>query len=480
MFTRPKAWFTLVPMSNSIAFSRSILWFRRDLRIHDHRTFFQATQQSREVVGVFLFDTTILEKLKNPQDRRLTFIFDSVLELREKFRQNGSDLIIEKGNPVEVMPRLAQTLKAEAIFVTQDYEPSAKTRDQEVEKRIAPLGCKFVGVKDQVIFAEREVLNKSGGVFRVFTPYKNAWLRQAAEDSEALARYNPDVKKLAPGENIKAFVRDWSLKEIGFERVSLWLESGESSAIKRLRKFSEVVQSYKTARDFPAEGGTSGLSVHLRFGTVSIRSCARMATKLSSEGANTWLSELVWRDFYHMILDQFPHVTHTSFNPAYQELKWPGTIEHFEMWCSGATGFPIVDAAMRHFNQTGWMHNRLRMIVAMFLTKDLLCDYKWGENYFAKHLLDFDLASNNGGWQWSASTGCDAQPYFRIFNPISQSEKFDPEGQFIKQHLPELRGLDRKTIHAPFDHGVAPAGYCKPIVNHSEQRLKALALFKGV
>jgi deoxyribodipyrimidine photo-lyase len=468
---------TLPPASPN-EYTRSLIWFRRDLRIRDHRTFYQATLWSREVVGVFVFDTTILDRLKNPHDRRVTFIFDSVLELREKFRQNGSDLIIEHGDPIEVLPRLAKALKADAIFVGKDFEPSAKKRDQTVQTRVAPWGCAFHSIKDQVVFAEREVLNQSGGVFRVFTPYKNAWLRQSAEATEDLARYNPDFSKLAKFEKIKAHVRDWSLEEIGFQRTPLWLEAGEGAAIRRLRDFSKLIADYKTGRDFPSAEGTSGLSVHLRFGTISVRSCARMAQKFPSEGASTWLSELIWRDFYHMILDQYPHVVEGCFKPEYDNLKWPGSREHFQLWCEGKTGFPIVDAAMRHFNETGWMHNRLRMIVAMFLTKDLLCDYKWGEAYFAKHLLDFDLAANNGGWQWSASTGCDAQPYFRIFNPTSQSEKFDPEGQFIKAQIPELRDVDAKSIHAPYESGRAVKNYPAPIVDHSAQRLKALELFK--
>ncbi|MEZ4846676.1 MAG: deoxyribodipyrimidine photo-lyase [Bdellovibrionota bacterium] len=289
---------------------------------------------------------------------------------------------------------------------------------------------------------------------------------------------------------LKVFAHDWSFEDIGFEKTKLWLEAGEAEAKFRLRRFMTAIDKYKEDRNYPwKEKGTSALSVHLRFGTISIRSAVRQVLENRSEGARTWLSELIWREFYMMVLDQYPHVVDGAFKPEYNDIKWPGSDEMFQKWCMGITGYPIVDAAMRHFNKTGWMHNRLRMIVAMFLCKDLLVDWKKGEAYFARYLLDFDLSANNGGWQWCASTGCDAQPYFRIFNPILQSERFDANGEYIREHCPELQGFSNKTIHAPWLASKAEQEkakcivgkeYPKPIVDHAEQREKVLRLFKKV
>jgi deoxyribodipyrimidine photo-lyase len=274
-------------------------------------------------------------------------------------------------------------------------------------------------------------------------------------------------------------VRDWTLDKIGFQSNSLWLKPGSKAAFERLKNFIKIVDRYDEYRDIPSVEGTSGLSVHLRFGTISIRELIRQSLKKRNKGSQTWLSELIWRDFYFMILDQFPHVVNGAFKTEYDKIQWPGREEHFEAWCDGKTGYPIVDAAMRHFNKTGWMHNRLRMIVASFLVKDLLIDWRKGESYFARYLLDYDLSANNGGWQWCASTGCDAQPYFRIFNPVAQSKKFDPNGEFIRANVEELKDVSSKKIHEPMESDLFSAqSYLAPIVNHSTQRNLALKLFE--
>jgi deoxyribodipyrimidine photo-lyase len=321
------------------------------------------------------------------------------------------------------------------------------------------------------------VLTNSATPFKVFTPYKNAWLKSL--QSEHYQEYKVGKNFLEKKSIQSIGLEDWGLEKIGFKKQSLIIPAGTSGARELWKKFHPHVEDYQEARNFPAKKNyTSSLSTHLRFGTISIRSLVRFAINKKDSGSNTWLSELIWRDFYQMILANFPHVEYEAFKKEYASIRWPGKESHFEAWCKGETGYPMVDAAMRHFNDTGWVHNRLRMVVAMFLTKDLLIDWRKGEEYFAANLLDFDLAANNGGWQWSASTGCDAQPYFRIFNPISQSEKFDPDGLFIKEHLPELKNFSKKDIHWPHDLGILRGKYPEPIVDHSEQREKALALFK--
>lgn len=451
-----------------------LLWLRRDLRLRDHTALAHAAKDGNPIAFVFVFDTGILEKLADRDDRRLSFIHESLQEIDAEIRERGGFLIVRHGDPEKEIPAVAKALEAKAVYTHKDYEPAAKKRDAAVKKELTRLGIDFTDFKDQVIFEGLEIKTGAGSAFKVFTPYKNAWLaalRPEHYDERGHSRWTAAKPP-------KTLERDWSLERIGFRLAPLWLASGEQAAKKRLHTFAKHIQDYKKLRDVPSAEATSGLSVHLRFGTISIRECVRAALKSRSEGAETWLSELVWRDFYHMILDQNPHVVGHAFKKEYDSIRWPGKKQHFDAWCEGRTGFPLVDAAMRHFNATGWMHNRLRMVVASFLTKDLLVDWREGEAYFARYLLDFDLAANNGGWQWSASTGCDAQPYFRIFNPYSQSEKFDPDGTFIRQHVPELAKLKGKQIHCPETGGLFGADYPSPIVAHDEQRKKALALFK--
>lgn len=469
-------------------YRHSICWLRRDLRLQDQRALSAAKQNSDFVTIIFVFDSNILSKLENKNDRRLTFIHQSLQELNNKLQSKGTQLVVLHGDPAVEIPSAAKILQADAVYAGLDFEPYAKTRDQKVQKGLHAIGSILHLVKDQVIFAGLEVMKKNGEPFKVFTAYKNQWLSQLQTEDT----FNASIQKenYTHHRKLKAYAHDWTLKDFGFEKNTLWLDAGEVEARHRLRKFSAMMDKYHLTRDFPAKDkGTSWLSVHLRFGTISVRACVREVLQKPTEGSKTWLSELIWRDFYQMILDQFPHVVNTSFKPEYADIRWPGSDEHFEKWCEGKTGYPIVDAAMRHFVKTGWMHNRLRMIVAMFLVKDLLVDWRKGEAFFANHLLDFDLAANNGGWQWCASTGCDSQPYFRIFNPVLQSEKFDAQGQFIRLHCPELHGFSDKHVHAPWKASldeqkkancIVGKDYPAPIVDHAKQREKALRLYKKI
>jgi deoxyribodipyrimidine photo-lyase len=459
---------------------------RRDLRLSDQAALAAATRQSAAVAVVFVFDTAILGRLKDKDDKRVTFIHQSLKEIDRTLRSKGSRLVVCHGDPAKQIPVVAKALKAQAVFTNQDYEPSAKKRDAAVESALQKIGVSFHTFKDQVIFEGDDIKTGSGTPFKVFTPYKRAWLE--AFHPGLVREETPDLKRLMPNRQLRGGVGDWSLRAIGFRESPLWLTAGENAAHHRLKKFTAHVDGYKTNRDIPARpNGTSGLSVHLRFGTISIREAVRFALTKKSPGRATWLSELIWRDFYQMILDRNPHVVAGAFKKQYDGLRWPGGTKWLNAWKEGQTGYPLVDAAMRHFAKTGWMHNRLRMVVASFLTKDLLVDWKRGEAWFAQKLLDFDLAANNGGWQWAASTGCDAQPYFRIFNPVSQSLKFDPQGKFIRAHVPELGGFSDKRIHWPHEAPVNEQNdakcrlgrdYPSPIVDHGVQRIKCLAMFK--
>ena len=384
----------------------------------------------------------------------------------------------------------------QAVYANHDEEPAALARDAQVRGRLADAGVVLHTGKDHVVFERSEVLTLGGGPFSVFTPYKNAWLKKL--DPYFLRAY-PVAKHasaLAPKPDIQPGVP--TLADIGFEPTNLHalkLPSGPAGGEELLLDFLDRIDRYQETRDFPAVKGPSYLSTHLRFGTVSIRRLAREAHQrmlAGSRGAEVWLSELIWRDFYHQVMHHHPHVVERAFKPAYDRIRWAHgktADEHFAAWCEGRTGYPLVDAAMHQINQTGYMHNRLRMVVASFLTKDLGIDWRRGEAYFALHLNDFDLAANNGGWQWAASSGCDAQPYFRIFNPVSQSERFDPEGKFIRRYLPQLAKLPDKLIHAPWlarPLDLQAAGvevgrdYPAPVVAHDVARAETLARYAVV
>jgi len=483
---------------------RALVWLRRDLRADDHAALYHALHAARQVWCVFVFDRAILDPLPRA-DRRVEFIRDSLVgvdaELRSLAASHGVDgagLIVRHGQAVEEIVTLARALHVQAVYANHDDEPDALARDAAARGALAEAGVVLHTSKDHVVFERDEVLTQSGGAFSVFTPYKNAWLKKLAPfylKAYPVARHAGALAALPAGEPGVP-----TLEALGFERTNLHqlkLPSGPAGAQELLDDFLHRIDRYHEARDFPAIKGPSYLSTHLRFGTVSIRQLAREAHQrmLAGErGAEVWLSELVWRDFYHQVLHHHPHVVGHGFKPAYDRIRWAhgkSADEHFAAWCAGRTGYPLVDAAMAQINQTGYMHNRLRMVVASFLTKDLGIDWRRGEAYFALHLNDFDLAANNGGWQWAASSGCDAQPYFRIFNPVSQSQKFDPEGRFIRRYLPQLAQLPDKLIHAPWlarPVDLAAAGvrlgvdYPEPLVDHAEARAQTLqryAVVKG-
>lgn len=449
----------------------SLCWIRRDLRLHDHAALSHALEHG-ETTLVFVFDPHILDKLKNKEDRRITFIYQSLVEIETELKKHGSSIIIKYGNPEEIIPKLAQELEVDTVFSNRDYEPYAKERDEKVKKKLKDI--RFEQFKDSVFFEKEEVLTGSDTVYKVFTPYKNKWL----EKFQYISDFECDLKNLRKFKNPESILStDW-YKKIGFTETPALLTGGSSHGLKRLKDFSSIMHDYKTARDFPAIEGTSYLSVYIRHGNISVRDMLRVGTSEKTLGAKTWVSEIVWRDFYQMILDAFPQVEKGPFKPEYGKIKWIGSKDDFKAWCEGRTGFPLVDAAMRCFNATGLMHNRLRMVVASFLCKTLLVNWQDGEKYFAENLLDYDLAANNGGWQWSSSTGCDAQPYFRIFNPYSQSKKFDPDGEFIRQWVPEIAHLSKKDIHQPDE--ISAPDYYSPIVSYETNRRRALMMYSVV
>ena len=496
LFTKIKFYpFTVgLPMTTS-KLDAALFWFRRDLRATDNAGLYHALKSARRVYCVFVFDRAILDALANRQDRRVEFIWESVRELRATLQTLGGGLMVCHARADEVIPRLARELAVDAVFTNDDYEPDAIARDLTVRDTLMQSDIGFHSFKDTVIFEKNEVLTQVGGTYSVFTPYKNAWLKKLDDDqlkSYPVEKYRAHFARPPSSEMLMP------LAAIGFERTNLkalGIEGGENAARQLLADFVRRIANYKTARDLPAVKGVSYLSVHNRFGTISIRELARTAhaeirkSRDGKMGAATWLSELIWRDFYVQILYHHPHAAQSAFRPEYDAIEWPNDKALFAAWCEARTGYPIIDAAMRQINETGYMHNRLRMIVASFLAKDLLIDWRWGERYFADNLNDFDLSANNGGWQWAASTGCDAQPYFRIFNPVTQSERFDPQGKFIRRYLPELKTCPDKFIHAPWTLpplaqqacGVMVGkDYPAPIVDHATQRLVALALYGKV
>ncbi len=474
---------------------RALVWIRRDLRLRDHVAFEAATKAVADAGGdvavVFVFDRNILDQLQDEDDRRLTLIRRSLDEVDAGLRERGSALLTRYGDPIELIPKLASEIGAEAVFTNGDVDPYALDRDAKVKRNLANDGRAFHTYKDHVIFAPDEVLAGNGNPFRVFTPYSKAWLRRF-DPARDLAEHDPDLSRLAPLKALKPHLRDHPLESMGFRPVPLWLEPGERAARARLDEFmANRVEGYETTRNFPAVKGASGLSAYLRHGMVSVREVLRQAQAHATsdgdrDGARKFVGEMIWRDFYQMILGTFPYVTKRPFDERYAGLAYPGTDEAYRAWEEGRTGFPLVDAAMRQIRETGYMHNRLRIVTASFLTKDLLVDYRRGEGYFARLLLDFELASNNGGWQWAASVGSDPQPYFRILNPVLQSERFDPDGAFIRQWVPELAALDDRTIHAPWLSPLALKGagielgrdYPAPITDHAAMRPKAVALLR--
>jgi deoxyribodipyrimidine photo-lyase len=471
-----------------------LVWFRRDLRDNDHLALAEALRRARRVYCAFVFDREILDLLPSRTDRRVEFVHASLLELDAALCRRGGRLIVRHAHASVEIPKLAQQLAVDAVFANRDYEPLAKHRDAIVEAALERIGIGFESFKDQVVFDGVEVLTQTGRPYAVFTPYRKAWLKRLTEDDLHAHDVTGGCLAISPMDNGIP-----SLADMGFSSTDLLqvgVVPGMSGAQTMLDDFSERIACYKYRRDFPADSGGSSLSVHLRFGTISIRKLASRAVAASAlqgdEGAMTWLAQLVWRDFYFMILDRFPHVVERAFKPQYDATAWEegaAADDAFAAWCAGRTGYPLVDAAMRQLNTTGYMHNRLRMIAASFLVKDLGINWRRGEAWFARQLNDFDLAANNGGWQWAASTGCDAQPWFRIFNPLTQSERFDPAGKFIRRYLPELSAVPDKHIHAPWRMSAAEQSACgvvvgrdtpTPLVEHDEARRRTLQRYAVV
>ncbi|WP_066829489.1 cryptochrome/photolyase family protein [Rufibacter ruber] len=425
----------------------SVFWFRRDLRLQDNAGLYHALQAGTPVLPVFLFDTDILSRLPSREDPRVSFLHQTVLALRRELEQLGSSLLVLHGTPLDMMRQLAARYPVREVFANHDYEPAARSRDQQVQEFLQGRGIAFHTYKDQVIFEKHEVVKDNGTPYQVFGAYKKKWLQ----------KLNPFYLKPYPTPRyFQHFLPSPplpvpSLQELGF------VPNGIVFPAKGVP--TQLIRTYDQTRDLPALAGTTRLGLHLRFGTVSIREVARQAHQLNA----VWLSELIWRDFFMMILFHFPHVATRPFHLAYEHVPWQNQQEQFARWCAGTTGYPLVDAGMRELNATGFMHNRVRMVAASFLVKHLLIDYRWGEAYFAEKLLDFDLAANNGNWQWCAGTGCDAAPYFRVFNPAAQAVKFDKQQQYIKRWVPE----------------VGTPAYPAPMVEHAFARDRALQAYKS-
>ncbi len=462
-------------------YNNSLVWFRRDLRDYDHAALSHALQESKQVFCIFIFDKEILDALKNKEDRRVEFIWESIKELKESLIQKKSDLIVMHSLASDAISHVIDKFKIEAIYINRDYEPQAIKRDEEIKNIAIKKNVDFYDFKDQVVFEKDEILTALEKTYTVFTPYKNNYLKKLSQTTIPRFDIEPFI------ENLAQFKSDplLSLEDMGFKKTNLHqikIRTGMTGGKLLVEDFKERIALYKKTRDFPAIKGVSYLSVHLRFGTLSIRQLFRLTQESFSEGAETWLNELIWREFYFQTLFHRPDVAlGRAFKKDYESIAFENNRGYFKGWTEGQTGFPIVDAAMRQLNQTGFMHNRLRMITASFLVKDLLVDWRWGEAYFAEKLIDFDLSANNGGWQWAASTGCDAQPWFRIFNPITQSLRFDPQGKFIKKYVPELDNCGDDEIHSPWlSQNTNKINYPKPIVDHATQRIKALALYKSV
>lgn len=423
----------------------SIFWFRRDLRLKDNHGLFQALESGKKVLPIFIFDEDILDLLENKSDKRVDFIVQALQTLNSFLKSKNKGIKIFKGKPLEIYKKLSQNYEIEAVYSNEDYEPYAIKRDQEIADFLASKNINFHQFKDQVIFHKDEIVKADKKPYTVYTPYSKLWLNEFQKvDLQGF----PSEKKLdnlleIPFEELK-------IEDIGFQKTDLTFEIPEADL--------HIIKTYEETRNFPAVKGTTQLGVHLRFGTISVRKLA----KIAKENNLTFLKELIWREFFMQILYHFPKVVNHSFKPKYDAIPWENNAEFLEKWKAGKTGFPIVDAGMRELNATGFMHNRVRMITASFLIKHLLTDWRIGEAYFAEKLMDYDLSANNGNWQWCASSGCDAAPYFRIFNPDEQQKKFDPDFKYIKKWIPEF----------------GTKYYPKPIVEHKKAREKVLKVYK--
>jgi deoxyribodipyrimidine photo-lyase len=464
----------------------TLVWFRRDLRVTDHAALHAALATGGPVHAVFVFDTDILDTLTARADRRVEFIWRSVAEVKANLEACGGGLHVLHGSARTLIPDLASRLGVAEVHANRDYEPFALDRDATVASALGGAGRHLFLHKDQVIFDTDALLTVAGTPYHVFTPYKRAWLARLTDVDSA--SWTCDLAgRLAPGSATPMP----SLSDLGFASTdldALKIAPGETGAQALWRDFQARIDDYQTLRDYPGLKGASYLSVHLRFGTLSIRELVRHASALANAGAATWLSELVWREFYQMLLWHHPETVDHAFQRKFDAIVWPNPPGHYQAWTEAHTGYPIVDAAMHQLERTGYMHNRLRMIAASFLVKDLHVDWRLGEAWFARQLIDYDQAANVGGWQWSASVGTDAQPWFRILNPVTQSAKFDPDGRFIRRYLPELAGVPERYLHAPWTMPDSLQGECgvvigrdypPPIVDHARARAATLALFQA-
>jgi deoxyribodipyrimidine photo-lyase len=433
-------------MSEDLPSTRAltIFWFRRDLRLNDNHGFYQALKCPNPVLPVFIFDKNILDRLMDKKDKRINFIHQALKQLNESLEETGSSLFVLHDRPLDVFEKICNKFIIKEVYTNEDYEPYAIERDVAVRNLLKQKGIPFYSYKDQVIFEKSDVLKSDGTPYTVFTPYSIFWkLKYDLESPDSF----PSTRYLSNLARPMKFDLP-SLNEIGFEVTDLRLPM--------LQIGEEMIRQYHETRNLPGIAGTSHASVHLRFGTVSVRHLAKLARTVNDH----WLNELIWREFFMMILFHFPYVEHTSFKKKYELIEWRNNEWEFGLWCKGETGYPIVDAGMRQLNETGWMHNRVRMIVASFLTKQLLIDWRWGEAYFAEKLLDYELSSNNGNWQWAAGCGCDAAPYFRIFNPSVQQKKFDPELLYIRKWINDFN-----------------LGYLPKVVDHEDACRRALETF---
>jgi deoxyribodipyrimidine photo-lyase len=426
--------------------STALFWHRRDLRIYDNAGLYKALKQCTKVIPVFIFDSSILGRLQK-NDQRVLFIHQALQQIKEHYRAIGSDIEVLYGDPKVALPELAQKYNVQKVYTNRDYEPSALSRDQYIFEALREINIEFIGAKDQVIFEKNEVTKDDGLPYTIYTPYARKWKAKLTDyhlKAYPTEKYQHHLHSFRTDDLI-------SLLEMGFEDTQINEFPAKTTP-------AQVIEKYHLQRDLPAVLGTSRLSLHLRFGTISIRSLAKEAMALNEK----YLNELIWRDFYQMILFHFPNTPDNAFKPQYDRIVWENNEADFAAWCAGKTGYPMVDAGMRELNATGFMHNRVRMVVASFLTKHLLIDWRWGERYFAEKLLDFELASNVGGWQWAAGCGCDAAPYFRVFNPEAQQKKFDPKFEYIKKWVPEF----------------GTPTYIHPIVDHKMARERVLDRFK--
>ena len=423
----------------------NVFWFRRDLRLTDNAGLFHALNHPLPVLGLFVFDTAILDELEDRNDRRVSFIYQHVRSIQRQLEQSGSSLKIFHSTPLQAFQKIIDQYEVQTVFTNEDYEPYARHSDELIESFLSKKGIAFKAFKDQVIFEKKDIAKQNGEPYQVFTPYSKKWQSRLTEE---------ELKPFASGKLLKNFLKAKpapfpSLEDIGFT---------ESTGFPGLSVGEKTIGEYHRTRDIPSLHGTSRLGIHLRFGTISIRRVVATALELNQ----TFLNELIWREFFMQMLWHYPRLVNEACKKEYDQIHWRNKEEEYQAWCTGQTGYPIVDAGMRELNKTGFMHNRVRMITASFLVKDLLIDWRWGEAYFARKLLDYELASNNGNWQWVAGCGCDAAPYFRIFNPHTQAKKFDPELNYIRKWVPELESFS----------------YPQPIVDHEAARERCLKAYK--